>query len=74
MISGLREISRDTQMERAARAATGLGELGVGTGDAIGILLRNDFAFSRRAMPRSVSAPTACRSTGTAKPRKLLMC
>ena len=32
-------------MERAACAATGLGELGVGTGNAIGIALRNDFAF-----------------------------
>ena len=32
-------------MERAACTATGLGELGVGTGDAIGIVLRNDFPF-----------------------------
>ncbi|MBV8131841.1 MAG: AMP-binding protein, partial [Alphaproteobacteria bacterium] len=45
VISGTREISRDALMERAACAATGLGELGVGAGDAIGIVLRNDFAF-----------------------------
>src|SRR5215471_17825407 len=32
-------------MERAACAATGLAELGVGAGDAVGIVLRNDFAF-----------------------------
>src|ERR1700751_435463 len=32
-------------MERAASAETGLGELGVGPGDAIGVVLRNDFAF-----------------------------
>src|ERR1700730_7031343 len=32
-------------MERAACAATGLSELGVGAGDAIGVVLRNDFAF-----------------------------
>ena len=38
MINGAREISRDTLMECAACAATGLG-------DAIGIVLRNDFAF-----------------------------
>src|SRR6266566_3029248 len=38
-------MSRDTLMERAACAATGLGELGVEAGDAIGVVLRNDFAF-----------------------------
>ena len=45
VISGTREISRDALIERAACAATGLGELGVGSGDAIGVVLRNDFAF-----------------------------
>ena len=45
VISGTREVSRDALMERAACAATGLGELGVGAGDAIGVVLRNDFAF-----------------------------
>ena len=45
VISGLREVSCETLMERAACAATGLGELGVSAGDAIGMILRNDFAF-----------------------------
>src|SRR5208282_1507145 len=45
VISGAREISRDALIERAACAATGLGELGVGAGDAIGVVLRNDFPF-----------------------------
>jgi len=45
VISGAREISRDALIERAACAATGLEELGVGAGDAIGVVLRNDFAF-----------------------------
>jgi long-chain acyl-CoA synthetase len=44
-ISGDREISRDALIARAACAATGLGELGVGPGDAIAVVLRNDFAF-----------------------------
>jgi long-chain acyl-CoA synthetase len=45
VISGMREVSRDALMERAGCAATGLGELGVEAGDAIGVVLRNDFAF-----------------------------
>jgi len=45
VISGVREISRDMLMERASCAATGLAELGVGAGDAVGMVLRNDFAF-----------------------------
>ena len=45
VISGTRGISCDALMEHAACAATGLGELGVGAGDAIGLVLRNDFSF-----------------------------
>jgi len=45
VISGVREISRDMLMERASCAATGLAELGVRAGDAVGMVLRNDFAF-----------------------------
>jgi long-chain acyl-CoA synthetase len=45
VISGTREISSDALMERAACAASGLGEVGVDAGDAIGVVLRNDFAF-----------------------------
>ena len=45
VISGTRGISCDALMKHAACAATGLGELGVGAGDAIGLVLRNDFSF-----------------------------
>ena len=44
-ISGDREISRDALIERAGSAATGLSELDVGAGDAVAVVLRNDFAF-----------------------------
>ena len=40
-----REVQRDTLMERARRAATGLAALGVAEGDTLALLLRNDFAF-----------------------------
>jgi long-chain acyl-CoA synthetase len=45
VISGNREVSRDAMMERAARAASGFAALGVGAGDAIAVVLRNDFPF-----------------------------
>jgi long-chain acyl-CoA synthetase len=40
-----RAQSRDAVLERAARAASGLHALGVREGDAIAVLMRNDFAF-----------------------------
>ena len=39
------EVARDALLLRARRAATGLAALGVTEGDAIALLLRNDFAF-----------------------------
>ena len=45
VISGEREMPREAILERAARAAAGLAELGVGAGDAIAVVLRNDFPF-----------------------------
>ena len=45
VISGDREVSRETIMERAGRAAGGFAALGVGAGDAIAVVLRNDFPF-----------------------------
>ena len=45
VISGEREMTRATVMERAARAARGLMEFGVKAGDAISVVLRNDFPF-----------------------------
>jgi long-chain acyl-CoA synthetase len=45
VISGAREVSRDAIMERAGRAASGFAALGVGAGDAVAVVLRNDFPF-----------------------------
>jgi long-chain acyl-CoA synthetase len=45
IISGDREVSREAIFERAARAASGFAALGVGNGDAIAVVLRNDFPF-----------------------------
>jgi long-chain acyl-CoA synthetase len=45
VISGTRDISREALIEHAACAATGLSELGVEAGDAIAMVLRNDFSF-----------------------------
>jgi len=45
IISGDRRITTEALMERAARAASGLRELGVGRGDTVAVYLRNDFAF-----------------------------
>ncbi len=38
-------VTRDEIMQRAARAATGLDEMGVREGDTVALLMRNDFAF-----------------------------
>src|SRR5260370_14838479 len=45
VISGDREVARDAIMERALRAAGGFAALGVAAGDAIALVLRNDFPF-----------------------------
>ncbi len=46
IILGEREISIAHMLERAARAATGLNrQFGVGEGDTVAILMRNDFGF-----------------------------
>src|SRR5947209_7721171 len=45
VISGAREVSRAAIFERAGRVAGGFAALGVGAGDAIGVVLRNDFPF-----------------------------
>ena len=43
--SGARMRSRADLEDRVLRAATGLRALGVEAGDAVALLLRNDFAF-----------------------------
>src|SRR3982074_753882 len=40
-----RSTDRDEVLANAARAATGLDAIGVREGDAVALLLRNDFAF-----------------------------
>ncbi len=45
ILSGDRVLSRERLFERASRASTGFNSLGVGAGDAIAIMLRNDFPF-----------------------------
>jgi long-chain acyl-CoA synthetase len=45
VISGERDVSRETIMERAGSAVSGFAALGVGAGDAIAVVLRNDFPF-----------------------------
>lgn len=43
--SGARSIDQAALDDRAARAASGLASLGVGAGDTVAILMRNDIAF-----------------------------
>jgi long-chain acyl-CoA synthetase len=45
LISGARELPLSTLQERAARAASAFASIGVGRGDGVALLLRNDFAF-----------------------------
>ena len=45
LVSGDRELPRERLFERASRASTGFDALGIGVGDAVAIMLRNDFPF-----------------------------
>jgi long-chain acyl-CoA synthetase len=45
VISGEREMVRDAILGRALRAASGFAARGVAAGDAVALVLRNDFAF-----------------------------
>ena len=45
IISRERVLSRELLFERASRASTGFDSLGVRAGDAVAIMLRNDFPF-----------------------------
>lgn len=52
--SGARSLSRAELHERAARAASGYAALGVGAGDAIAILMRNEIAFLEASLAASM--------------------
>jgi long-chain acyl-CoA synthetase len=45
LVLGERFLAREEMLARAARAAGGFAALGLGTGDAVALLLRNDLAF-----------------------------
>src|SRR3546814_3146939 len=45
IVSGDRFVSGEALLERAGRAASGLESLGVGKGDTVALILRNDIAF-----------------------------
>ena len=49
LISGDRQVPLDLVMANARRAASGFNDLGVGEGDTVAIILRNDFAFFETA-------------------------
>ena len=50
ILSGEREIPISAMAENAKRAATGLDGLGIGEGDTVALILRNDFAFFEAAI------------------------
>lgn len=54
VISGERVVSQQELMERAARAAEGLAEIGLGRGDGVAILMRNDIAFFEASFAASL--------------------
>jgi len=45
IVSGDRVLTRERLFQRASQASTGFDSLGVGAGDAVAIMLRNDFPF-----------------------------
>lgn len=49
LISGERRLPHDKLQQNAERVASGFDSLGVGEGDAIAMVLRNDFAFFEAA-------------------------
>ena len=54
ILSGDRELTRAELFERAARAASGLADLGVGRDDTIAVMLRNDFPFFEASIAGSM--------------------
>ncbi|MDX1383482.1 MAG: acyl-CoA synthetase [Thermoanaerobaculia bacterium] len=50
ILSGERSLTQDELQRNVSRAASGFEALGVGSGDAVAILLRNDFPFFEASM------------------------
>ena len=50
LISGKRELPLTQVAERVARAASAFASIGIGRGDGVGLMLRNDFAFFEAGM------------------------
>src|ERR1700687_3116463 len=49
LISGARELSLTQLSERVERAASAFASIGIGRGDGVALMLRNDFAFFEAA-------------------------
>ena len=50
ILSGERRLTQEQLLTNAAHAASGFAALGIGSGDAVAIMLRNDFAFFEASM------------------------
>ena len=67
-----RRVERDALMQRALRAARGFDALGVREGDAIALLLRNDFAFFEAQQAAAVLGAYAVPINWHGKPEEVL--
>ena len=67
-----RSVERDALMQRALRAARGFDALGVREGDAIALLLRNDFAFFEAQQAAAVLGAYAVPVNWHGKPEEVL--
>ena len=50
LVSGARTLPLEVLQERAERAASAFQSIGIGRGDGVGLMLRNDFAFFEAGM------------------------
>jgi long-chain acyl-CoA synthetase len=67
-----RSMARDALMQRALRAARGLHALGVREGDAVALLLRNDFAFFEAQQAAAALGAYAVPVNWHGKPEEVL--
>ena len=54
IISGARKRTREEMFARSNRVATGFDAIGVGLGDSVALMLRNDFTFLEATFARTV--------------------